>query len=241
MHVSPASSVVPGSTPTARSSRAASMQQPNVIPSNAASMNTLGPLAQAPKPSSAVRTVRVCTATDVAHLAFGSSMSTPLNPGGRAMSTYVQGSQSQTQTQVQMQGPQTMNVAELTGEEDVDGEDMVGGKPRSLRFTWSMKTTSSLDPAEMIREIKRVLEANNCDFEERERFLLICAYTEPASTGGAAGSNAQIIDVGATVQWEMEVCKLPRLSLNGVRFKRIAGTSLAFKQIATKIANELRM
>ena len=29
-------------------------------------------------------------------------------------------------------------------------------KPRSLRFTWSMKTTSSMDPNDMMKEIRKV-------------------------------------------------------------------------------------
>ncbi|XP_014046071.1 MAP/microtubule affinity-regulating kinase 3 isoform X10 [Salmo salar] len=109
---------------------------------------------------------------------------------------------------------------------DQKGENK-DGKPRSLRFTWSMRTTSSMEPCDIMEEIRKVLNANNCDYEQQECFLLLCVH------GDGHAENL--------VQWEMEVCKLPRLSLNGVRFKRISGSSITFKNIASKVANELKL
>ncbi|KAM8882634.1 serine/threonine-protein kinase MARK2 isoform 6-T6 [Synchiropus picturatus] len=114
-----------------------------------------------------------------------------------------------------------------TGTPPAIGGQKDSAKPRSLRFTWSMKTTSSMEPLEMMREIRKVLDSNSCEYELRERYMLMCVSGNPARED--------------FVQWEMEVCKLPRLSLNGVRFKRISGTSIAFKNIASKIANELKL
>uniref|UniRef100_H3AX53 Serine/threonine-protein kinase MARK2 n=1 Tax=Latimeria chalumnae TaxID=7897 RepID=H3AX53_LATCH len=110
---------------------------------------------------------------------------------------------------------------------DKEKDENKDSKPRSLRFTWSMKTTSSMEPNEMMKEIRKVLDANNCEYNSREKYMLLCVHGRPGHDN--------------FVQWEMEVCKLPRLSLNGVRFKRISGTSMAFKNIASKIANELKL
>ncbi|XP_065153325.1 MAP/microtubule affinity-regulating kinase 3a isoform X5 [Paramisgurnus dabryanus] len=116
----------------------------------------------------------------------------------------------------------------VSGDQQKDeGKDGKDGKPRSLRFTWSMNTTSTMEPADIINEIRKVLDANSCSYQQRECFLLLCAHGDTRTD--------------SLVHWEMEVCKLPRLSLNGVRFKRISGNSIAFKNIASKVAGELKL
>ena len=73
-------------------------------------------------------------------------------------------------------------------------------KPRSLRFTWNMRTTSSMDAHDVITEIKRVLDIQRVDYDTRDKFLLLCSLGDEAQED--------------FLQWEMEVCKLPRLYVN---------------------------
>ncbi|KAM6961052.1 MAP/microtubule affinity-regulating kinase 3a isoform 3-T3 [Aplochiton taeniatus] len=127
-------------------------------------------------------------------------------------------------TELERNGRLEGSSRHVPGDQKGESKD---SKPRSLRFTWSMRTTSSMEPCDIMGEIRKVLDANNCDYEQQESFLLLCVH------GDGHAENL--------VQWEMEVCKLPRLSLNGVRFKRISGSSIAFKNIASKVANELKL
>lgn len=50
--------------------------------------------------------------------------------------------------------------------------DPEGIKPRSLRFTWSMKTTSAMDPADMMKEIRKVSAVEFRFFRENVLYLM---------------------------------------------------------------------
>ena len=93
-------------------------------------------------------------------------------------------------------------------------------KPRSLRFHFSVQTTSARDEKELVLELEKNLYARQIAYE-RENFLFLCRRGDLA--------------------FELEVCKLPRLSVNGFRFKRLAGDKWAYKEICTDIVNGITL
>ncbi|KAI8811878.1 kinase-like domain-containing protein [Cladochytrium replicatum] len=94
-------------------------------------------------------------------------------------------------------------------------------EPRSLRFTFSVSTTSTKEPEVIMSEICRVLTEADVKYE-LTGFVAVC--------NGPEG-----------VEFEIEVCKLPRLSMNGLRFKRMAGNSWAYKNLLTELISKMNL
>jgi len=91
-----------------------------------------------------------------------------------------------------------------------------------------MKTTSAMQPDVMLCKLRAVLATHDCHCTDAGQYALMCWHGDDNSTE-------------AYVQWETEICRLPRLSLNGVRFRRVAGSAISFKNIATRITNDLQL
>ncbi|XP_008307092.1 MAP/microtubule affinity-regulating kinase 4 isoform X1 [Cynoglossus semilaevis] len=100
-------------------------------------------------------------------------------------------------------------------------------EPRTPRCGWDVRVRSPRDPAEVVLALREAAQGCGCQVHLAGPFLLSCTH-------GAAG---------ARVAFEAEVCQLPSGlgHSSGVRFKRLWGAPLAFRDIATKVSKELEL
>ncbi|KAI2656246.1 MAP/microtubule affinity-regulating kinase 4 [Labeo rohita] len=99
--------------------------------------------------------------------------------------------------------------------------------PDPPRCGWDVRVRSPRDPAEVVLALREAAQGCGCQVHQAGPFLLSCTH-------GAAGSR---------VAFEAEVCQLPNgpAETSGVRFKRLWGAPLAFRDIATKVSKELEL
>uniref|UniRef100_A0A673ZX50 non-specific serine/threonine protein kinase n=1 Tax=Salmo trutta TaxID=8032 RepID=A0A673ZX50_SALTR len=100
-------------------------------------------------------------------------------------------------------------------------------EPRTPRCSWDVRVRSPRDPAEVVLALREAAQGCGCQVHLAGPFLLSCTH-------GAAGSR---------VAFEAEVCQLPAgpAETSGVRFKRLWGAPLAFRDIATKVSKDLEL
>uniref|UniRef100_A0AAQ5YQU4 MAP/microtubule affinity-regulating kinase 3 n=1 Tax=Amphiprion ocellaris TaxID=80972 RepID=A0AAQ5YQU4_AMPOC len=117
-------------------------------------------------------------------------------------------------------------TSKLTRSRHLSGHQKAA-EPRTPRCGWDVRVRSPRDPAEVVQALREAAQGCGCQVHLAGPFLLSCTH-------GAAG---------ARVAFEAEVCQLPSGlgQSSGVRFKRLWGAPLAFRDIATKVSKELEL
>ncbi|XP_017291764.1 MAP/microtubule affinity-regulating kinase 4 isoform X1 [Kryptolebias marmoratus] len=129
------------------------------------------------------------------------------------------------------QGTKTVNEPERISRSPVTSRHLPGHQkavePRTPRCGWDVRVRSPRDPAEVVLALREAAQGCGCQVHLAGPFLLSCTH-------GAAG---------ARVAFEAEVCQLPSGPghTSGVKFKRLWGAPLAFRDIAAKVSKELEV
>ncbi|KAM4619890.1 MAP/microtubule affinity-regulating kinase 4 isoform 2-T2 [Polymixia lowei] len=101
-------------------------------------------------------------------------------------------------------------------------------EPRAVGRGWDLRGGGRRDPAEVVLALREAALGCGCQVHHAGPFLLSCAH-------GVAGGR---------VAFEAEVCHLSTgtsETSNGVRYTRLWGAPLAFRDIATQISKDLEL
>ena len=94
-------------------------------------------------------------------------------------------------------------------------------EPRTSRFTLSLSTTTTKDPEDVMHDILKII-----------RDLPNVRYTHNGYT--------VTCKVG-TLEFELEVCKVANLSVYGLKYRRLTGNTIEYKEILTNLISKLNL
>ncbi|TPX34872.1 hypothetical protein SmJEL517_g02653 [Synchytrium microbalum] len=158
---------------------------------------------------------------NVAHLLKPNDSANAMNLSGGLPSIRTDSATSSSQAHAL---PSKLNTSESASNNSLADRPKTGKiikkEPRTIRFSFSVNTTSSKDPDTLINDILRVLRESGIRYE-LQAYMAVC--------------------VASDIEFEIEVCKLPRLSLNGIRFKRISGEAWGYKAVLTDLIAKLNL
>ena len=81
--------------------------------------------------------------------------------------------------------------------------------------------------SEILAEIERVLNANSLEFEFDGNYSFICEKTKAPSKASDP------------ISFEIEVCRLQRMNMLCVKFKRISGSFWSYQRLCSKLVGQL--
>ncbi|KAI9143302.1 KA1 domain/Ssp2 C-terminal domain-containing protein, partial [Paraphysoderma sedebokerense] len=96
----------------------------------------------------------------------------------------------------------------------------------------NVSTTSSKLPSDIITEVCRVLKENEVSYMYDGGYVIECTANE--------GKGNEDSTKGSVV-FEIEICKVPRLNLFGLHFKRLNGSIWNYKKVCNKLLAQMNL
>jgi MAP/microtubule affinity-regulating kinase len=100
-------------------------------------------------------------------------------------------------------------------------------KLRSIKGVFNVDTTTMKPAEEIVEEVTRVLTDSEIVFKQKG-FVFKCKQKQP-------------IDKAERVQFDLEICQIHGLNMNGVRFKRISGGVWGYRTLCQTLMQKMKL
>jgi len=110
----------------------------------------------------------------------------------------------------------------------------------------NVSTTSSKAPEEIILEVTRVLNQNAVSYRIEKTFTMICQIdvdtllNEMYHATNADADEEHRAKKGF-LAFQIEVCKVPKMNLHGLNFKRLTGGVWNYKKVCNKLLQQMNI
>ncbi len=113
----------------------------------------------------------------------------------------------------------------------------------------SCQATSTLPPDTILDRLRKCLDRNGVSFTPIKTNsnntttgsnlpILSCSVHANNNNNGAGGSNSSS---SGDMSFEIELCKLPKQNLYGLKFKRAVGDMWTYKEMSARLIADLRI
>lgn len=103
---------------------------------------------------------------------------------------------------------------------------------RTMRGAFNTSTTTSKDPVLIMEEIIRVLDENKLEYEKQGKWGVL-VRVKPGSTLFSSREGE--------LAFEMEICKIKHIELNGIHLVRLHGDIWAYKRFIDKFLPQIKL
>lgn len=100
-------------------------------------------------------------------------------------------------------------------------------KLRSIKGVFNVDTTTMKPAEEIVEEVTRVLNETGITFKQKG-YVFKCKQKQP-------------IDKAERVQFDLEICQIQGLNMNGVRFKRISGGVWGYRTLCQTLMQKMKL